>query len=87
MPLHGHPTCYMFQSIVEITYMRSQHSKGVHSPEHKTMLIAIDIRTKPGVELLSTEASSLTNPQTAEIFASSYGHRLLITSQANGLQQ
>lgn len=87
MPLHGHPTCYMFQSIVDITYKKDQHNKGVHPAEHKTMSMAIEIRTKPGVALLSTEASPLTNPQTAEIFPSSYSHRLLITIQANGLQQ
>lgn len=67
--------------------MKDQHYKGCNPAEHKNMLMAIEIRTKPGVVLLNTEPSPSTNPQSAEIFPCSYSHRLLITIQANGLQQ
>jgi len=45
------------------TRVINQYRKdGVHSAEYKTILMVTDLRTKPGVALLCTEVSPLTNP-------------------------
>lgn len=55
-----------------ITYTSDQYRKGsVHSEEYKIILMVTDLRTKPGVALLCTEVSPLTNPYTEVSFLSS----------------